>query len=100
MNDVAMAKLVMDLASLFTLNYQSILAGLFKTDSKKLINPNRKIIMETIGKIATDSLRTIIMDIASALPGIIGAIIVLILAWLIIKITTYILKKIDETGKS
>lgn len=34
MNDVAMAKLVMDLASLFTLNYQSILAGLFKTNSK------------------------------------------------------------------
>lgn len=55
--------------------------------------------METIGKIATDSLRTIIMDIASALPGIIGAIIVLILAWLIIKITSYILKKLMRLAK-
>ncbi len=50
--------------------------------------------MENIGNIATDSLRTIIMDIASALPGIIGAIIVLVLAWLIIKITSFILKKL------
>ena len=34
MNDVATAKLIMDLASLFTINYQSLLAGLFKTKQK------------------------------------------------------------------
>jgi small-conductance mechanosensitive channel len=55
--------------------------------------------METIGKIATDSLRAIILDIASALPGIIGAIIVLIFAWLIIKITGFILKKLMRLAK-
>lgn len=56
--------------------------------------------METIGRIATDSLRTIILDIASALPGIIGAIIVLILAWLIIKITAYMLKKLMRLARA
>ncbi|MGI9546149.1 MAG: mechanosensitive ion channel family protein [Flavobacteriaceae bacterium] len=56
--------------------------------------------METIGKIATDSLRTIILDIASALPGIIGAIIVLLLAWLIIKITAYILRKLMRLARA
>ena len=55
--------------------------------------------MESIGKIASDSLRTIIMDIASALPGIIGAIIVLLIAWLIIRITSYILKKLMKLAK-
>ena len=55
--------------------------------------------METIGKIATDSLRTIILDIASALPGIIGAIIVLLLAWLIIKITAFVLKKLMRLAR-
>ena len=34
MNDVAMAKLIMDLASLFTVNVQSLLEGLFKTKPK------------------------------------------------------------------
>ena len=55
--------------------------------------------METIGKIASDSLRTIILDIASALPGIIGAIIVLLLAWLIIKITAFVLKKLMRLAR-
>ena len=34
MNDVAVAKLIMDLSSLFTINVQSVLAGMFKTKSK------------------------------------------------------------------
>jgi len=34
MNDIAIAKLIMDLASLFTLNVQSLLEGLFKTKPK------------------------------------------------------------------
>ncbi len=55
--------------------------------------------METIGKIASDSLRTIILDIASALPGVFGAIIVLLLAWLIIKITAYVLKKLMRLAR-
>ncbi len=50
--------------------------------------------METIGSLATESLTSIFKDIVSALPGIIGAIIVLILAWIIIKITSFILRKI------
>jgi len=50
--------------------------------------------MESIGSLASESLKSIFQDIVSALPGIIGAIIVLLLAWLIIKITTFILKKI------
>ncbi len=55
--------------------------------------------METIGKIATDSLRTIILDIASALPGIFGAIIVLLLAWAIIKFTAFVLRKLLRLAK-
>ncbi len=55
--------------------------------------------METIGKIATDSLRTIILDIASALPGIFGAIIVLLLAWAIIKFTAFVLRKLMRLAK-
>ncbi len=35
MNDIAMAKLMMELASLFTVNVQSLLEGLFKTKPKK-----------------------------------------------------------------
>ncbi|MBT8263833.1 MAG: mechanosensitive ion channel [Arenibacter sp.] len=50
--------------------------------------------METIGSLATESLTSIIQDIVSALPGIIGAIIVLLLAWIIIKITSFVLRKI------
>ncbi|WP_411029835.1 hypothetical protein [Spongiimicrobium sp. 3-5] len=34
MNDVATAKLVMDMASLFTSNYRHALSGMFKTDPK------------------------------------------------------------------
>ena len=35
MNDVATAKLIMDLSSLFTVNVQSVIAGMFKTNQKK-----------------------------------------------------------------
>ena len=34
MNDVAAAKLLMDLASLFTLNYQNLISGMFKSRRK------------------------------------------------------------------
>jgi small-conductance mechanosensitive channel len=50
--------------------------------------------METLGSLATDSLKTIIQDIVSALPGILGAIIVLLLGWLIIKILGFVIKKV------
>ncbi len=50
--------------------------------------------METIGNIASESLTSIIKDIAGAFPGIIGAITVLIIGWIIIKIVTFVLKKI------
>ncbi len=35
MNDIAAAKLLMDLASLFGANYPSLISGLFKTQPKK-----------------------------------------------------------------
>ena len=35
MNDVATAKLIMDLSSLFTINVQSVISGMFKTNTKK-----------------------------------------------------------------
>ena len=35
MSDVATAKLIMDLSTLFTINVQSIIGGMFKTNSKK-----------------------------------------------------------------
>ncbi len=35
MNDVAIAKLIMDLAILVTSNYSSLLAGLFRTNRRK-----------------------------------------------------------------
>ncbi len=35
MNDVATAKLVMDLSTLFTINVQSVISGMFKTNPKK-----------------------------------------------------------------
>ncbi len=35
MNDVATAKLIMDLANLFTVNVQSVISGMFKTNPKK-----------------------------------------------------------------
>lgn len=34
MSDVAMAKLIMDMASLLTLNYGSVLEGLFRTNKR------------------------------------------------------------------
>lgn len=34
MNDVATAKLIMDMASLFTLNYGSVLEGMFRTNKR------------------------------------------------------------------
>lgn len=34
MNDVATAKLLMELGSLFTLNYQSLISGMFKSRKK------------------------------------------------------------------
>ena len=35
MNDVATAKLIMDMANLFTVNVQSVISGMFKTNPKK-----------------------------------------------------------------
>lgn len=35
MNDVAIAKLIFDMAMLITSNYSSILSGLFKTNKRK-----------------------------------------------------------------
>ena len=55
--------------------------------------------METIGNLATESLTSIIQDIVSALPGIIGAIIVLLVGWLVIKITSFVLRKILRLAK-
>ena len=34
MSDVATAKLIMDMASLFTLNYGSVLEGMFRTNKR------------------------------------------------------------------
>ncbi|WP_291869493.1 mechanosensitive ion channel domain-containing protein [Maribacter sp.] len=50
--------------------------------------------MENFEKIISDSLGSIFKDIASALPGIIGAIIVLIFGWVCIKVIKLVLKKI------
>lgn len=55
--------------------------------------------MDSIGNLATESLKTIFQDIISALPGIIGAIIVVIVGWLIIKIISFILRKILKLAK-
>lgn len=55
--------------------------------------------MESLGNIATESLRSIIQDIVSVLPGIFGAIIVLLFAWLIIKIVSFILRKAMRLAK-
>lgn len=55
--------------------------------------------METLGSLATDSLKNIIQDIVSALPGILGAIIVLLIGWLIIKIISFVLKKIMKLAR-
>lgn len=53
--------------------------------------------METVDKwkdLAFESLSAIFKDIAAALPGIFGAFVVLIFGWIIIKITTFVLKRI------
>lgn len=50
--------------------------------------------METFENLMSDSLSSIVKDIVSALPGIIGAIIVLIIGWLCIKIVKFVLKKV------
>jgi len=35
MNDIAIAKLILEMASLFTTNYSSLIKGLFKTNKRK-----------------------------------------------------------------
>ena len=55
--------------------------------------------METIGNLATESLTSIIEDIVSVLPGILGAIIVLLVGWLVIKIISFVLRKILRLAK-
>ncbi len=35
MNDVAAARLILDLSALFTVNVQSVISGMFKTNPKK-----------------------------------------------------------------
>lgn len=58
--------------------------------------------METVDKwkeLTFDSLSNIFKDIASALPGIFGAFIVIIFGWIIIKVTTFILKRIFKAIK-
>ena len=58
--------------------------------------------METVDKwkdLTFESLSAIFKDIASALPGIFGAFIVIVFGWLIIKITTFVLKRIFRAIK-
>lgn len=58
--------------------------------------------METVDKwkeLTFDSLSNIFKDIASALPGIFGAFIVIIFGWIIIKVTTFVLKRIFKAIK-
>jgi len=58
--------------------------------------------METVDKwkdLTFESLSTIFKDIAAALPGIFGAFIVIIFGWIIIKITTFVLKRIFRAIK-
>ena len=55
--------------------------------------------MESLENLTTESLKSIVQDIASALPGIFGAIIVLLFAWLIIKIISFVLRKIMRLAK-
>lgn len=50
--------------------------------------------MENFKNIILESLGGIVKDIISALPGIIGAIVVLIFGWICIKIVRFILKKV------
>ncbi|WP_405413430.1 mechanosensitive ion channel family protein [Maribacter sp. Asnod1-A12] len=58
--------------------------------------------METVDKwkdLTFDSLSNIFKDIASALPGIFGAFIVIIFGWIIIKVVTFILRRIFKAIK-
>ncbi|MAU15335.1 MAG: hypothetical protein CMH46_07325 [Muricauda sp.] len=58
--------------------------------------------METINNwktVAMDSLSTMGKEIASAFPKIFGAIVILIIGWLTIKIVTFLLKKILKIAK-
>jgi len=58
--------------------------------------------METVDlwkNLIFDTLSTILIDIASALPGIFGAFVVLIFGWITIKVVSLILKKIFKVAK-
>lgn len=58
--------------------------------------------METVGKwkvLIFETLGSILRDIASALPGIFGAFVVLIFGWITIKIVSFIVKKIFKVAK-
>ncbi|QLG44940.1 mechanosensitive ion channel family protein [Costertonia aggregata] len=55
--------------------------------------------MEDIGNLATKSLTSILEDIVGVLPGILGAIIVITIGWIIIKIIAFVLKKILRLAK-
>lgn len=58
--------------------------------------------MDTVDKwkdLTFQSLSNIFKDIAAALPGIFGAFIVMIFGWLIIKVTTFVLKRIFKAIK-
>lgn len=48
---------------------------------------------------ATDTLMGILKDIASALPNIFGALVVLTIGWIIIKVVRFILKKVFRVAK-
>ncbi|MBM1104614.1 mechanosensitive ion channel [Aurantibacter crassamenti] len=50
-------------------------------------------------KMATDTLMGILSDIASALPNIFGAIVVLVFGWIIIKVVRFVLKKVFKVAK-
>lgn len=58
--------------------------------------------METVEKWKTlifETLGSILKDIASALPGIFGAFVVLVFGWITIKIVSFIVKKIFKVAK-
>ncbi len=58
--------------------------------------------METVGKwknLIFDTLGSILKDVASALPGIFGAFVVLIFGWITIKIVSFIVRKIFRIVK-
>ena len=55
--------------------------------------------MDELKTLATKSLTTIIDQVASVLPNIVGAIVALLIGWIIIKIVLFILKKILKVAK-